>query len=118
MPPVQRAHRHVPQWTVAGSAGWQFGQKASASGPPPAQSRNVIQRPRTEAPEEPGSHDRRRCLADLAIRVAHHGTYRLAAVQLAERALAGCCGTDPRCVRQAVLTLAYAGDLLSAQAQL
>lgn len=51
--------------------------------------------------------------------MAHHGIHRLAAVQLAERALAGGdCVSDPTCVRHAVLTLVYAGDLLSAEAQL
>lgn len=49
--------------------------------------------------------------------MAHHGTHRLAAVHLAERALSGGgCVSDPRCVRHAVLTLMYAGDLLSAEA--
>lgn len=79
----------------------------------------MIERLRPEVPAVlvPGSHDRHRCLAGRAIRVAHHGTHRLAAVQLAEGALSdGECVADPRCVRDAVLTLVYAGDLLSAEA--
>jgi DNA-binding CsgD family transcriptional regulator len=73
----------------------------------------VTRRLRNEATAAVGH----RCPADLAIRVAHHGTHRLAAVHLAERALSGGeCAADPRCVRHAVLTLTYAGDLLSAEA--
>lgn len=60
---------------------------------------------------------RYRCPADQAIRLAHTGTQRLAAVQLAERALSSNeCVSDARCVRHAVLALAYAGDLPSAEA--
>ena len=74
-------------------------------------------RPEVPAVLVPGSHDRHRCLAGRAIRVAHHGAHRLAAVQLAEGALdGGDCVSDPRCVRDAVLTLVYAGDLLAAEA--
>lgn len=73
----------------------------------------MTQRTRTEVPA--GAH----CPAGQAIRLAHHGAHRLAAVQLAERALSrGECRSDPTCVRQAVLTLVYAGDLLSAAAAL
>lgn len=50
--------------------------------------------------------------------MAHNGTHRLAAIQLAERALASDeCATDPTCFRLAVLTLVYAGDLPSAEAR-
>ena len=88
-----------------------MGQKSWAAATVSAQSRAVTERLRPEvlAVRVPGSHDRRHCLAGLAIRVAHHGTHRLAAVQLAERALSsGDCGSDPGCVQHAVLTLVYA----------
>lgn len=62
------------------------------------------------------SPDGYRCPADQAIQVAHSGTYRVEAVQLAERALSGGhCATDPKCFRHAVLTMVYAGDLMSAE---
>ncbi|CAM4079117.1 LuxR C-terminal-related transcriptional regulator [Kibdelosporangium persicum] len=67
----------------------------------------------------PGVHspDRYRCPAEQAIQVAHRGIHRVEAVQLAERALSGGqCATDPKCVRHAVLTMVYAGDLMSAEA--
>lgn len=55
------------------------------------------------------------CPADHAIQLAHRGTHRVEAVQLAEHAVSGGdCVTTLRCVRHAVLTLVYAGDLLSA----
>jgi hypothetical protein len=106
---------HVPQWTVAVRARDRanrrrpIGQRSAACRGKRScwlpQSRNVSQAPLSEVP------------SDRAIHLAHNGTHRSAAVQLAEDTLTdGERVRDPRCFRNAVLTLVYAGDLRSAEA--
>ncbi|MFL6127410.1 LuxR C-terminal-related transcriptional regulator [Actinophytocola sp.] len=73
--------------------------------------------PRRETPAAAAVHSPALCPAGRAIALARRGVRRLDAVQLAEHALADAgCGLDPKCHRHAVLTLAYAGDLSSAEA--